>query len=109
MGMTHHERDGVAAVARARAGYRGRPGIRSSRPSRCRPAPWWMVTQYGDRYAIIVLLTIGGERGYRAVTGDDDPAARRLIGYYRTLRAATERAHKAWLAHQARPGGVNGS
>ena len=109
MGMTHHERDGVAAVARARAGYRGATWHPIQSAVEVSPGTWWMVTQYGDRYAIIVLLTIGGERGYRAVTGDDDPGARRLIGYFRTLRAATERAHKAWLAHQARPGGVNGS
>jgi hypothetical protein len=63
----------------------------------------------GDRYAIILLLEIGGERGYRAVTGEDDPDDRTLIGYYRRLRAACERAHKHWLAAQARPGGVNGS
>ena len=50
-----------------------------------------------------------GERGYRVVTGDDDPEERQLIGYFRRLRAACERAHKHWLAAQARPGGVNGS
>ena len=107
MGMTHHERDGVAAVARARASYRGRPGIRSSPRSRSSPGTWWMVTQFGDRYAIILLLEIGGERGYRAVTGDDEPAsaaADRVLPH----AARRERAGAqvdGWRT-QARPGGV---
>ena len=108
MGMTHHERDGRAAVARARASYRANwHPIQSA--VEVVPGEWWMVTQYGDRYAIILLLEIGGERGYRVVTGDDDAADRVLIGYFRRLRAACERAHKHWLNAQARPGGVNGS
>lgn len=107
MALQHHERDGVAAAARARDGYRGAwHPIQSA--IEVEPGTWWMVAQYGDRYAIIVSLEIGGERGYRAVTGDDDASARRLIGYYRTLRAATEKAHKHWLAVNSRAGGING-
>jgi hypothetical protein len=107
MGMTHHERDGRAAVARARASYRTTwHPIQSA--VEVVPGEWWMVTQYGDRYAIIRMLEIGGERGYRAVTGDDDPEERQLIGYFRRLRAACEKAHKHWLGTQARAGGVNG-
>ena len=108
MAMQHHERDGVAAVLRARAGYRtGWHPLNAA--VEVEPGTWWMVAQYGERYAIIVLLEIGGERGYRAVTGEADSGARELIGYFRTLRAAAERAHKRWLAAQARPGGINGS
>lgn len=107
MAMQHHERDGVAAAVRARAAYRAKwHPIQSA--VEVEPGVWWMVAQYGDRYAIIVALEIGGERGYRAVTGEDDPEDRRLIGYFVRLRAATERAHKHWLAAQARPGGING-
>lgn len=107
MGMTHHERDGVAAVARARGSYRsGWHPLNSA--IEVEPGVWWMVAQYGDRYAIIRLLEIGGERGYRVVTGEEASGQRRLIGYFRTLRTAAERGHKHWLAMQARPGGVNG-
>jgi hypothetical protein len=108
MGMTHHERDGRAAVARARAGYRAATWHPIQSAVEVEPGTWWMVTQYGERYAIIVLLEIGGETGYRVVTGHEDPSERELIGYYRRLRAACERAHKRWLSQQARPGGVNG-
>lgn len=106
MAMQHHERDGVAAVARALSTYRN--GWHPMNAAiEVEPGEWWLVAQYGDRYAIIRLIEIGGERGYRAVTGETE--GRRLIGYFRTLRAATERAHKHWLASQARPGGINGS
>lgn len=108
MAMQHHERDGVAAVARARAGYGAAAWHPIQSAIEVEPGTWWMIAQFGDRYAIIVALEIGGERGYRAITGEQESAARRLIGYYRTLRAATERAHKHWLATQARPGGING-
>jgi hypothetical protein len=108
MAMQHHERDGVAAVARARSTYRsGWHPLNAA--IEVEPGEWWLVAQYGDRYAIIRLLEIGGERGYRAVTGEAESSQRRLIGYFRTLRAATERAHKHWLSRQARPGGINGS
>jgi hypothetical protein len=107
MGMQHHERDGVAAVARARGTYRsGWHPLNSA--VEIEAGEWWMTAQYGDRYAIIRMLEIGGERGYRVVTGEADPGDRRLIGYFRTLRAAAERGHMAWLASQARPGGING-
>jgi hypothetical protein len=107
MAMQHHERDGVAAVARARGSYRsGWHPLNAA--IEVEPGTWWLVAQYGDRYAIIRLLEIGGERGYRVVTGEDDAGERRLIGYFRTLRTAAERGHKHWLSAQARPGGVNG-
>ena len=107
MAMQHHERDGVAAVSRALSTYRtGWHPLNSA--IEIEPGEWWLVAQYGNRYAIIRLLEIGGEKGYRVVTGEDDPASRTLVGYYRSLRAATERAHARWLANQARPGGING-
>lgn len=108
MAMQHHERDGVAAVSRARSTYRsGWHPLNSA--VEVEPGQWWLVAQYGDRYAIIRLLEIGGELGYRAVTGEQEASQRQLIGYFRTLRGATERAHKHWLARQARPGGINGT
>jgi hypothetical protein len=108
MGMQHHERDGVAAVSRALSTYRtGWHPMNSA--VEVEPGEWWLVAQYGDRYAIVRLLEIGGERGYRVVTGEASPADRVLIGYFRSLRAATERGHKHWLARQSRPGGINGS
>ena len=41
---------------------------------------------------IIRLISVGGEHGYRAVTWAERSEDRRLIGYYRTLRAAANSA-----------------
>lgn len=68
-----------------------------------------MITQHGTTYAIVRLLRVGGELGYRSVTWAEASADRELIGYFRTLRAATFWAHRHWLRTLARPGGVNGS
>jgi hypothetical protein len=43
------------------------------------------------------------------VTWSERSEDRELIGYYRTLRAATFWAHKHWLRTLARPGGINGA
>lgn len=87
------ERD---ARARAASGYR--PGWHPLLAAvEVEVGVWVMTAQYGRRYAIIRLLEIGGERGYRATTWDDVPARRELIGYYRTLRAATRAAHTRFL------------
>lgn len=108
MAMQHDTRDGVAAVVRARSGY-----VADWHPILCavevEPGEWHMVsTVDGTRYGIIRLLEVAGERGYRVVTGDDDRSRRRLIGYYRTLRAAALAAHRRWIDAHARPGGING-
>ena len=61
------------------------------------PGVWLMTAQYGVRYAIIRLLEIGGERGYRVTTYADQPTERALVGYYRTLRAAAAAGHMRYL------------
>ncbi len=108
MAMGHAVQDGRDAVARAQAGYQDgwHPILAAAETA---PGEWLMVPQHGDPYAIVRLITRGGEPGYRAVTWALDSGDRRLIGYYRTLRAATFAAHSGWIAGHARPGGVNGS
>ena len=104
--MQHDRRDAYAARGRALEGY-----VRDWHPVlgalEVEPGVWHMVSPAGDRYAVIRMLEVGGERGYRAVTGED--AERRLIGYYRTLRAAARASHLRWLDAHARPGGINGA
>ncbi|CAN5116348.1 hypothetical protein BH11ACT3_BH11ACT3_14210 [soil metagenome] len=73
------------------------------------PGEWHMVASTGETYGVIVLLEIGGERGYRAVTWAEVSSDRRLIGYYRTLRAAVEKTHRRWLSQHGNSGGINGS
>lgn len=104
--MQHDRRDAVAARDRALESY-----VREWHPVLCaweaEPGEWHMVSPAGERYAIIRMLELGGERGYRAVTGEQRD--RTLIGYYRTLRAAAWAAHRRWLDGHARAGGVNGA
>ena len=108
MAINGDPRDGLDAADRARTGYA--PGwhpILSAVEQR--PGEWWMTTQYGAPYAVVRLLRVGGEQGYRAVTWAERSDERALIGYFRTLRAATFWAHRHWLRTLARPGGVNGT
>ena len=108
MAMQHDERDAHAARARARVGYAA-----DWHPILCaveiEPGEWHMIsTVDGSRYGVIRMLELAGERGYRVVTGDEDRARRRLIGYFRTLRGASLAAHRRWIDAHARPGGING-
>jgi hypothetical protein len=57
------------------------------------PGQWQLVAQTGP-YALVRLLQVGGESGYRVVTHTEP---RELVGYYRTLRAACAAAHTAYL------------
>lgn len=69
---------------------------------------WHMMSERGRCYGIVRIVVLGGERGYRAVTWAERSADRRLIGYYRTLRAAAMAAHRRFLDGHAGKGGPNG-
>jgi hypothetical protein len=103
--VKHESKDAPAAFRRAQDGF-----LRDWHPLlaavEVRAGEWHMLSPAGERYAVIVALEIGGERGYRVVTGEEH--SRRLIGYYRSLRAAAMQAHRRWLDAHARAGGVNG-
>jgi hypothetical protein len=105
MALRHSVQDGVDASARARSTYNPNwhPILAAVEQQ---PGEWWMLDQYGRRYAIVRLLECAGERGYRAVTGEETD--RRLIGYYRTLRGACAAAHLAFVRAHGQPGSVNG-
>lgn len=59
---------------------------------------WIMVDPSAKPYAVVRALEVGGERGYRAVSWAEGSEDRQLIGYWRTLRAACEGAHRAYVA-----------
>jgi hypothetical protein len=100
--------DGLDAADRARSGFA--PGWHPILAAvEQHPGEWWMTAQYGDPYAVVRFLRRGAELGYRSVTWAESSADRELIGYYRTLRAATFWAHRHWLRTLARPGGINGA
>jgi len=62
----------------------------------------WHLTAQTGPYAVVRLLTIGGELGYRATTYTEP---RQLVGYFRTLRTACEAAHSNCVrAHGPDPG-----
>jgi hypothetical protein len=106
--MRHQVADGAAAAHRARRGYAPdwHP-ILSAVEDREHPGQWYLVAQFGRCYGIVRLITIGPERGYRALTWADSPEDRRLIGYYRTLRAACAATHRVFLASHGQQGGPN--
>ena len=89
--------DGLDAAARARRGYQGdwHPVLAAVEgPS----GTWTMTAPDGRAYAVIVLLELGGERGYRVVTWAEQSEDRRLVGYRTTLQAASWIAHRRYLA-----------
>lgn len=72
---------------------------------------WHMIDSTGNRYAIIVIVRRGPEVGYRATTWHEQPEQRHLVGYYRTLRAACEATHLAFIRSHApghHPNGLGG-
>lgn len=72
------------------------------------PGVWLMVAQFGEVYAIIRLIEIGRERGYRVVTAAEKREDRRLVGYFTNLRAAAAAAHTRWIRVHGTLGGING-
>lgn len=108
MAVNADPQDGADAARRARAGYTAswHPILSAEEQS---PGEWWMTAQYDRHYAIVRLIRVGGELGYRATTWAERSEDRELIGYFRTLRAATFWAHRHWLRTLARPGGINGT
>ena len=99
--------DHLDALKRARSSYE-----RSWQPilaaEEIEPGIWHMVGAYGRVYAIVRLLEIGGERGYRATTWAAQPEDRHLIGYYRSLRKATREAHMVFVRSHGQTGAANG-
>lgn len=67
----------------------------------CEPGRWVMFDTMDRPYAVIQLVDVGGERGYRAVTYAVQSADRELVGYYRTLMAAVKAAHMHFVSLQA--------
>jgi len=105
--MRHQVQDGVDAARRARARDDGgwHPIMAAVE---LEPGLWHMITPTDERYAIIALLTIRGEKGYRVVTWAAASSDRRLVGYYRTLRAASAAGHQNYLRGLGNPGPPNG-
>jgi hypothetical protein len=68
------------------------------------PGVWHLRDTFDQPHSIVVLVTIGGERGYRAVAWAAVPEDRVLIGYYLSLRAACAGAHRHYLLTLGNPG-----
>jgi hypothetical protein len=63
------------------------------------PGQWFMLDGLERPYAIVRLLEVRGELGYRVVTYAPESADRRLIGYYGNLRAATKGANEWFVSN----------
>lgn len=64
------------------------------------PGRWVMIDTLGEPYGRVRFVRRGEEVGYRA-----DDAAGNLIGYYRTLRAATSAVHRRFISTHGGPTG----
>ena len=108
--MDHRDgvQDHLDALARARLTY-SRKWHPLMAAVETEPGVWLMVAQFGEPYAIVRLIEIGKERGYRVVTANEKRADRELVGYYTNLRAATQAAHERWVRQHGTLGGVNGT
>jgi hypothetical protein len=62
------------------------------------PGEWFMLDGLERPYAVVRLLEVHGERGYRVVSYAPVSSDRRLIGYYGNLRAATKAANQWFVS-----------
>jgi len=62
---------------------------------------WYLIGPLDRPYAIVSIVEIGGQQGYRAVTYAAERDDRKLIGYYRTLASATFGAHGWFVSTRA--------
>jgi hypothetical protein len=60
---------------------------------------WWMPDPLDKPYAVVRLVEVRGERGYRVVTYAPESDDRKLIGYFGNLRAATMGANRWYVAN----------
>lgn len=66
----------------------------------------WVVVIHRRVYVVIRRVTIGADEYWRVVTGDDERASRRLVGYWGSLEEASHNAlayverqlPSAWMA-----------
>ena len=95
--MHHQQQDAFDAIARAKRSYLQdwHPILAAVETA---PGEWIMTGDLDRKYGVIRLLEIGGERGYRAVTWAPTSEERRLIGYFRSFRAAAGATHRLWLS-----------
>jgi hypothetical protein len=96
--MRHSRQDALDTAARRRATAQASAWHPILAAVETRAGQWVMVDTLDNRYGVIRFLTIDGQSGYRAVTWAERSDDRRLIGYFTTLRAATEATHSAYLS-----------
>ncbi len=67
------------------------------------PGRWVMIPQYGQPYAMIMIVRHGAEVGYRVDTWAQQPKDRMLIGYFTRLRAAAAAGHQRFVQGHTKP------
>jgi hypothetical protein len=69
-----------------------------------RVGTWTMIGPLEQPYAVITIVRRGDDLGYRATTFERDDNPTTVIGYYRTLMAASRGAH-GWFTSTRGPSG----
>ena len=102
MSMSHRVQDGIDATQRHQSAYTGQwhPILAAQERE---PGVWSMVAQYNREYGTVRFIRRGDELGYRV---EDEHG--NIIGYYRTLLAATFAAHRNYLSALTPGGAING-
>ncbi|MFW8744953.1 hypothetical protein [Mesorhizobium japonicum] len=67
------------------------------------PGEWFAGKGFDQPYAVIRLVEIGAERGYRVVTWAKRSEDRELVGYRKTLRGAASLAQRDRMNRVMRP------
>jgi hypothetical protein len=73
------------------------------------PGRWWMIDGLDHPYGHVRFVKRGEQVGYRADRCDQHGAALELVGYFRSLRAATWEVHSAFLRSHGALGAPNGT
>ncbi len=68
---------------------------------------WVMFDSLEHPYALIDIVRRGDEVGYKVTTWKQDPASRKLIGYFKTLAASADKAHSLWIDRGVPHGAAN--
>lgn len=73
------------------------------------PGRWVMFDSFEKPYALIDIIRRGDEVGYRVTTWKQEPAERKVLGYFTTLAASASSAHGQWINRGVPHHSPNGS
>jgi len=72
-----------------------------------RPGQWAVVDSFERAFALIDIVRISGEVGYKVTTCALEPSDRKVIGYYTTLWKSAEHVYGLWVGRNTPHGPPN--